>query len=65
VVEAGVAHGGLGCTGRVAIPGDVHGQWDLGVSYENGTGVQADMNEAVKWYRKAAAQGHEQAQEEW
>ena len=31
------------------------------VCYENGQGVEADVNEAVKWYRKAAEQGYDKA----
>ena len=30
--------------------------------YENGDGVPKDRNEAIKWYQKAAAQGHKDAQ---
>ncbi len=30
--------------------------------YENGWGVPKDYAEAVKWFRKAAEQGHAQAQ---
>jgi len=29
--------------------------------YQNGLGVEKDYNEAVKWFRKAAEQGHEKA----
>ena len=32
--------------------------------YDVGFGVQEDDKEAVKWYRKAAAQGNKQAQKE-
>ena len=31
-------------------------QFNLGVMYENGRGVEKDEAEAVKWYRKAAEQ---------
>jgi TPR repeat protein len=30
--------------------------------YENGLGVEQDFKEAVKWYQKAADQGHAKAQ---
>ena len=30
--------------------------------YDNGRGVPQDDTEAVKWYRKAAEQGHAEAQ---
>ena len=29
--------------------------------YERGEGVEKDEEEAVKWFRKAAEQGHEKA----
>ena len=29
--------------------------------YESGTGVEASLSEAVKWYQKAAEQGEEDA----
>ncbi len=32
-------------------------QFNLGVMYTNGRGVPQDYAEAMKWYRKAAAQG--------
>ena len=34
----------------------------LGGCYENGSGVSQDHVEAVKWYHKAAEQGHAWAQ---
>ena len=40
---------------------DAHGQYKLGVMYEDGRGVT--KYEAVKWYRKAAEQGNEDAKE--
>ena len=36
-------------------------QYNLGYMYENGQGVAKDLYEARKWYEKAAAQGHQQA----
>ena len=44
--------------------GDANAQNLLGVMYDVGFGVSEDDKEAVKWYRKAAAQGNAQAQEE-
>ena len=41
--------------------GDVNAQNLLGVMYDVGFGVPEDDQEAVKWYRKAAAQGSTQA----
>ena len=40
------------------------GRWHpCGSCYENGDGVPQNYDEAVKWYRKAAQQGNEDAQE--
>ena len=33
----------------------------IGTCYKNGFGVEADLEEAKKWYEKAAAQGNENA----
>lgn len=41
--------------------GNVSAQADLGLCYSNGRGVSGDMTEAVKWYRRAAGQGHASA----
>jgi len=41
--------------------GDVQAQYSLANYYERGLGVAKDKNEAVKWYRKAADQGHAQS----
>jgi len=38
--------------------GDAQAQCNLGLCYEEGAGVAKDAAEAVKWYRKAADQGH-------
>tara|TARA_Y100001936_G_scaffold55005_1_gene53853 strand:- start:2206 stop:3153 length:948 start_codon:yes stop_codon:yes gene_type:complete len=35
----------------------------LGVRFENGQGVPQDYNEAIRWYRLAADQGHSKAKE--
>ncbi len=45
----------------LAAQGDAAAQYNLGVMYENGRGVTQADAEAVKWYRKAAAQGHARA----
>ncbi len=37
-------------------------QFYLGLMYEKGLGVPQDYAEAVRWYRKAAEQGHAKAQ---
>ena len=44
--------------------GDANAQNLLGVMYDVGFGVLEDDIEAVKWYRKSAAQGNTQAQKE-
>ena len=41
--------------------GDAAAEFTLGVLYEKGQGVRQDNAEAVKWYRKAAEQGHLEA----
>jgi TPR repeat protein len=38
------------------VGGDAQAQYDLGVRYTKGKGVDEDAVEAVKWYRAAAAQ---------
>ena len=43
---------------REAEAGDADAQYRLGLSYEHGKGVPQDYMEALKWYRKAAGQGH-------
>ena len=37
--------------------GDADAQFNLGVMYYQGLGVEQDLKEAVKWYQKAADQG--------
>jgi TonB family protein len=37
--------------------GHPHAQYDLGTRYEKGREVEANLEEALRWYRKAAAQG--------
>ena len=38
--------------------GDADAQYALGCRYYDGDGVRRDYKEALKWYRLAAAQGH-------
>lgn len=47
---------------RAADAGDARAQFLLGVRYETGTGVDADLGKAAVWYGRAAAQGHPEAQ---
>ena len=47
---------------KAAEQGDASAQYNLGVMYENGHGVEQDDEQAVFWYRKAAEQGYADAQ---
>jgi TPR repeat protein len=42
--------------------GDVEAQYNLGVMYDEGAGMQRDLTAAADWYRKAAEQGFMDAQ---
>ena len=42
--------------------GHARAQYNLGVAYSNGEGVEQDYVEAVKWWRLAAEQGIADAQ---
>ena len=42
--------------------GHADAQWNLGVFYHNGYGVEKNLAEAIKWWRMAAEQGHSEAQ---
>ena len=42
--------------------GDADAQFNLGVMYYQGLGVEQDFKEVVKWYQKAADQGDVEAQ---
>lgn len=41
--------------------GNMYSQYNLGLLFQYGLGVTADSAEAVKWYRKSANQGYEEA----
>ena len=47
---------------QAAERGDAAAQFDLGRSYELGTGVSRDLAQAAQWYLKAAEQGYAGAQ---
>jgi TPR repeat protein len=47
---------------RAADQGDAEAQNNLGIMYENGSGVPQNYATAVMWYRKAADQGDAKAQ---
>jgi TPR repeat protein len=42
--------------------GDAEAQYNLGVLYDEGAGVEKDLSSAAGWYRKAAEQGFMDAQ---
>lgn len=48
---------------EAAEQGDAEAQYNLGLCYYNGEGVQQDYTQAVHWWRKAAEQGNARAQE--
>ena len=47
---------------KAARQGDAEAQYNLGVCYRKGYGVEKNLTEAVKWLRKAADQGLADAQ---
>jgi len=42
--------------------GDAEAQYNLGVMYDEGAGIERDLARAAEWYRKAAEQGFVDAQ---
>jgi TPR repeat protein len=46
----------------LAEKGDVQSQYELGLRYGRGVGVEKDLNEAEKWFTRAAEGGHALAQ---
>jgi len=46
----------------LAEEGNAEAQYFVGFMYDTGEGVAKDKDEAAKWYRKAAEQGHLEAQ---
>ena len=46
----------------LAEQGNADAQFNLGLMYRNGEGVQQDHEESAKWFRRAAEQGHAGAQ---
>lgn len=47
----------------LAVAGDPDAQFNLGQAYKLGRGVPADLGQAEVWYRRAAKQGHLQAED--
>lgn len=48
---------------KAAQQGHADSQWILGISYEHSWLAPQDIDSAIYWYKKAAKQGHEKAQE--
>ena len=46
----------------LAESGDVQSQYNLGVKYDNGNGVEKDYSKAFYWYLKSAEQGNKKGQ---
>jgi uncharacterized protein len=49
----------------LAISGDADAQFNMGQAYKLGRGVAVDLLQAEDWYRKAALQGHLQAEDNY
>ena len=47
---------------KAAKKGDAGAQFNLGLAYEHGWGLKADLKEAAQWYARASQQGHAGAQ---
>ncbi len=47
----------------LAIAGDADAQFNMGQAYKLGRGVTQDLPQAIEWFRRAAAQGHVQAED--
>lgn len=45
--------------------GDPDAQFNMGQAYKLGRGVPANLDQALDWYRKAAAQGHARAEDNY
>ena len=43
---------------KAASLGDGHAQWSLAVMYENGQGIDKDINEAIKYFKLAGANNY-------
>ena len=51
------------CFMNLAKNGNSQAQYNLGVMYENGEGTELNIEKAIKWYRKSAENGDEDAKE--
>jgi len=61
--EAGNAQQAVSIWRPLALAGDPDAQFNLGQAYKLGRGVPADLAQAESWYRRAAKQGHLQAED--
>ena len=50
------------CYRKAAEQGNDKAQFNLGICYANGIGVERDFKQAAYWFRKAAEQGNDKAQ---
>jgi len=48
---------------EAAEQGSAEAEYELGCSFEDGLGVEQDITEAIRWYVKAAKQGHAASRE--
>ena len=51
----------FGCFQQAAEQGHAASQYELGFAYSLGFGTEQNDEESLKWYRKAAEQGHKEA----
>ena len=61
--EAGQPQQAVSIWRPLALAGDPDAQFNLGQAYKLGRGVPADLVQAEAWYRRAAKQGHLQAED--
>ncbi|MGH6652544.1 MAG: SPOR domain-containing protein [Sphingopyxis sp.] len=61
--EAGSPQQAVSIWRPLALAGDADAQFNLGQAYKLGRGVPADLVQAEDWYRRAAKQGHLQAED--
>lgn len=61
--EAGKYQQAVSIWRPLALAGDPDAQFNLGQAYKLGRGVPADLAQAEAWYRRAAKQGHLQAED--
>ena len=61
--EAGNPQKAVSIWRPLALAGDPDAQFNLGQAYKLGRGVPTDLTQAEDWYRRAAKQGHLQAED--